>query len=324
MHDNQDYRASSAYSSTPNQTWDELNRPTSLIDDDGNTVTLNWTRDEYKLTSWVVGGVTRTLQYDANDRVVRVTATGSESWDVEYAYDQAGLSAFKTGGDWYYLDRSQRGDVTAIRNSSGVVQAQLRYTAYGEQWSDNTTLARKLGATYNGRDGVLSLSRGLSWMQHRVYSSSTGRFVSADPVEARIGALQAGYNYADGDPITASDPTGHAKIPVGACSVDWGAWNVNRKKMHLEARVKRVYSAISGCKVEACLVSGIYWQSPGVSVGSCGTPRAVIPFGTYSAFSVVDLACKKGQWFTPVAGTWYLAGSVWKLLNPGLGGPQAC
>lgn len=256
---NQDYRASSAYSGTPNQAWDELNRPTSLKDDDGNTVTLNWVRDEYKLESWVVSGVTRTLQYDANDRVVRVAATGSESWDVEYSYDQAGIASFKTGGDWYHLDRSTRGDVTAIRNSSGVTQAQIRYTAYGEQWSDNSTFARKLGATYNGRDRVIGLSEGLSWMTHRVYSSASGRFIGSDAVAARVGGTQSTYNYADGDPVNNLDPSGNATTDQCYYYGDLLGWHeYYGLNVSLQVRASG-YNSVH-CEVRVCFYSGFSYN----------------------------------------------------------------
>jgi RHS repeat-associated protein len=62
--------------------------------------------------------------------------------------------------------------------------------------------------TYNGRDGVVSLGGGHYWMTHRIHASQQGRFVSADPVEAKNGSTQSTYNYEDGDPVNFFDPTG--------------------------------------------------------------------------------------------------------------------
>ena len=207
---NQDYRGSSAYVSTPNQAFDELNRATTLKDVAGSDVSLSWYRDEMMLKSWSVGGVTRTIEYDAGGRIRLVAASGGASWTSEYVYDQAGVSGIKVGGSWYYLDRSRRGDVVGIRDGAGALQATIRYSAYGEVWTDNQALTDRIALGFNGRDGVVSLGDGLYWMGDRVYSAVLGRFVGVDPMEAPAGVTQAGYNYANSDPVNSADPSGRA------------------------------------------------------------------------------------------------------------------
>jgi RHS repeat-associated protein len=150
------------------------------------------------------------MQYDADGRL-RSRTNGT--WSSEYTYDQTGLAAFKTGSNWYYLDRSLRGDITAIRNSSGALQATIRYSAYGQQHvtyesGADTTLATKLGLTYNGRDGVVNLGSDTYWMQHRFYSAGQGRFVSADPTLPVRSWPDTAYGYAGNDPIDFIDPSG--------------------------------------------------------------------------------------------------------------------
>ena len=219
---NQDYRASSAYAGTPNQVWDSLERPIQVKDSSGASVTLVWRDDAHKLDSWSVGGTTRSLSYDADGRVVRMVATGSSSWSSEYDYLNGQLIAFKTGGAWYRLDRSKRGDIAGIRDSSGVLVASIRYSAYGEMWTDNQALVDKLGGGFGGRDGAFRIGDGLVWMGYRVLNVNDTRFISNDPMEARIGTTQSAYNYADGDPVNLLDPTGRGtlRIPTGGCNFE--------------------------------------------------------------------------------------------------------
>ncbi len=222
---NQDYHGSTAYVSTANQYWDELNRPTQLIDDTGTTITLTWYQDKYLLKSYSRGELCHRFQYDADERIRRIQqiadddCVGTENWITDYNHDQAGLAAFTTGGATYYLDRNQRGDITGIRNDSGTLQATIRYTAYGEQYTDNQTLTDKLAHTYNGRDGVTTLGGGLYWMQARVYTSGQSRFVSADPLGGGLTWPDTSYGYGGGNPVNRIDPTGCVTVVEGSVVV---------------------------------------------------------------------------------------------------------
>ena len=210
---NQNYRGACP-ATTPNQTWDVYRRPTQLKIG-GSTMSIVWGAAGENISSWSYQGLTRSLEYDADDHIVSITATGSSSWTLHTDYDRSGLAGYEVGGTRYYLDRSLRGDVTAVRSSAGSGLAKLRYSAFGSPWSDDAQYL-DYGFGFGGADGTLYLGGGIYWMQHRIYDSSVGRFLSVDPEEAVPGSLMATYNYANNNPSTLSDPQG--THPVGFCS----------------------------------------------------------------------------------------------------------
>jgi len=173
---------------------------------------MTWYQDKALLKTYAVSGtgLTHNLYYDANDRLVYANVTGTGGWTSEYTYDQSGLQAMKTGSAWYYTDRSTRGDITAIRDSTGVVDDKIWYDAYGDTNStgSDTTLTAKLGMDYNGRDGVVDLGGGLQWMGARVFSSAQARFTSADSMESQAGTVDGAYLYGANDPVNRVDPSG--------------------------------------------------------------------------------------------------------------------
>jgi RHS repeat-associated protein len=206
---NQIYSGSTAYTGTANQEFDLLGRATKLQSGVGaGIVEMEWYHDKMQLAQWKHGGTTRTLKYDSDGRITRITASGTQNWTSDYHYDETGLAAFTTSANKYYLDRNTRGDIIAIRNASGTLQATIRYTAYGEAWTDNQTLVDKLAHTYNGRDGVISLGGGLYWMTVRTYSATSGRFFSPDPLEPEQSFPNSTYGYAGNDPVNITDPLG--------------------------------------------------------------------------------------------------------------------
>lgn len=211
---NQDYRGSVAYSGTPNQAWDDFNRPTQLINDAGQVVSLTWNADRFQLRSYAVNGLTRTLAFDEQGSLRKVVASGSQTWIVEYIWGRVGIEHVRTGGTTYDLITSKRGDVLALADSAGALSDAPRASVYGAR-GQRSTLFEKVGLGFDGLDGVVDLGEGLHWMRHRVFASDQARFISDDPQASAVGSLASRYNYADGDPVNQLDPSGlDCSLPI--------------------------------------------------------------------------------------------------------------
>ncbi len=112
----------------------------------------------------------------------------------------------------YYL-YDGHGDVRALLNEAGRITDKYRYNAYGE-------LLEKTGDTenhylYTGEyyDGTSNLY----YLRARYMNPSTGTFISMDTYEGSIydpDTLHK-YLYANGNPVTYSDPSGNFASAVG-------------------------------------------------------------------------------------------------------------
>ena len=102
----------------------------------------------------------------------------------------------------YHYD--YRGSTVAITDDAGNVTDRIEYSAYG-------SIIYRTGNTdtpflFNGRYGVQTDPNGLLYMRARYYNPYLCRFLNPDPVGSR-GGLNF-YAYADGNPISNTDPFG--------------------------------------------------------------------------------------------------------------------
>jgi RHS repeat-associated protein len=121
-----------------------------------------------------------------------VTETGTNTSTATYHYDY-------------------RGSTVALTDDSGnVVTDRIEYSSYA-------TMTYRSGNNdtpflYNGQYGVQTDANGLLYMRARYYNSYLCRFITSDPL-CFAGGLNW-YTYADGNPISLSDPFGLNGNPV--------------------------------------------------------------------------------------------------------------
>ena len=183
------------------------------------------------------GGVSYT--YDALGRMVsRGTGSGSTSLAYlgtsdslasdgtsDYTYTPSGTvtAAGTPGGTAYATMTDQHGDLVAAfspTSAAASLAGSSSYSPYGGQTSSGH--AQNLG--YQG--DYTDPSTGLVYMNARWYNPATGTFVSSDtiggsPVPSAVDGNP--YAYANGNPLTETDQTGH--MPTGCvwCGVTgWG------------------------------------------------------------------------------------------------------
>ncbi|NEA64611.1 ricin-type beta-trefoil lectin domain protein [Streptomyces sp. SID12488] len=97
---------------------------------------------------------------------------------------------------------------TAVEESAGQPLTRRSFKPYGES-RGTPAAAWPNRRTYLGVGIDDAATTGLTHIGAREYDQSTGRFVSADPIVDIADPLQMnGYTYANGSPITKSDPSG--------------------------------------------------------------------------------------------------------------------
>ncbi|WP_026423743.1 RHS repeat domain-containing protein [Actinokineospora inagensis] len=206
-----------------------------------------------------IGGGTQNIEYDAEGQVSKVTnANGQVS---TYLYDADGnriiarepsattvyafgqeirLDAGTSTPSWtrYYV---HNGHAIAVRNSvTGLSWLVADHQGSNVSWINATTLAvtKRRMLPYGGDRGVAPSSwpdrhgfvgankdeSGLLRIGARLYDTTSGRFLAADPL-MDIGDPQQMNAYADNSPVTSSDPTG--LFPECGCPSDrYGYYNI--------------------------------------------------------------------------------------------------
>ncbi|MFE9749462.1 RHS repeat-associated core domain-containing protein [Saccharothrix saharensis] len=131
-----------------------------------------------------------------------VTETVDNGTRSSYTRDTEGLliGLKDKAGARYGAITDHQGSVLALVDTNGNLAAEYSYTPYGV-----VTAAGAAAASNPFRYlGAYQLQRGHYLLGYRIYDSAYARFRSPDPT----GQEPNPYNYAQGDPINNSDPTG--------------------------------------------------------------------------------------------------------------------
>jgi RHS repeat-associated protein len=100
-----------------------------------------------------------------------------------------------------YLVSDALGSVRGTVSSTGALTGTTSYDA----WGNPSTAAGLTAATPFGYAGAYTDPDGLLYLINRYYDPATGQFISVDPY---LDQTNAPYTYADGNPVTNTDPTG--------------------------------------------------------------------------------------------------------------------
>ena len=185
----------------------------------GDTLTFKdaFTYDNLnRLQSTTGGGVNDTTPqtsqygYDGSEVVGEYTDTGAlKTRTVRGPWADEPLVAVDNSGSlsWYHAD--ERGSLLAKSDASGHRTAVNTYDEFGIP--SNTSFGL---FGYTGQMYLRYL--GMSFYKARVYSPTMGRFLQPDPIGYGDGLNW--YNYAHGDPVNGSDPSGLS----GACYIPTG------------------------------------------------------------------------------------------------------
>ncbi|MEU9704815.1 polymorphic toxin-type HINT domain-containing protein [Streptomyces sp. NPDC047981] len=166
---------------------------------------------------------TRTL-YLPDARVTVSTVGGAISAERYYTHPGAPTTIRTTAGSAssaklsVLLTDHQGTSTTAVDMSTGQPLTRRAFDPYGNPrgTTDPTATDNWPGRQTFVGTGVNDPTTGLTHIGAREYDPTTGRFISADPIIDITDPLQMnGYTYANGSPVTLSDPSGLA--PDGRC-----------------------------------------------------------------------------------------------------------
>jgi RHS repeat-associated protein len=296
-------------------------------DKQGNTKTrstesLNWDLEGHLASTTDTFGTT-TYLYDADgNRLIRRDPTGSTLYlpDQELRYTSGSASRACTR---YY---SHAGHVVATRTAAGLSWlvsdhqgtalvsvnpltqkvTQRRQTPYGVIRGGTGTWPSTMD---KGFVGGTNDNTGLTHLGAREYDPTIGRFLSVDPVIDHNDPQQLqGYSYANGDPVTMSDPDG--QLP------SWMSKVGSAIKQKVDAHIESAKQAVSSVTQSVTDLGKSAWEGTkaagnwmyehsgdiaavaGVVAMVTPPPIDAIAGATALVFGAIDTykSCKGGDW----------------------------
>jgi RHS repeat-associated protein len=245
----------------------------------GASRTIAWDA-ENRVSQATSGGVTTTFTYDAfGERLKKVSgATTSitpfgDDYEVTngviskyLSVEGLGLILRSQGEDVYWVHTDRLGSITAETNASGQVPPALSrtYRPYGETLTSSGSLTESRGFIDQRND----TTTGLTYLHARYFDPKLGQFLSPDPI-GPAGGLNA-FAYGFGDPINSSDRSGlrpNVCLPGEICRGGDGSPTDGSGGFEVEVR----YDPVSG-SYRSSNPSG----RPGPNGGSGG---GIDPFG---------------------------------------------
>jgi len=195
----------------------------------------------------VVNGV---VTYYPSAQYQQTVSNGTTTVQKTYVFGSLTV-AVSTNGTLNWVLTDQINSTTVTASATGDLNSEIRYTAFGTIRYENGITPTDYRYTGQLQQAVI----GLDYYNARWYDPELGRFVQADTVIANANdpASYDRYAYAGNNPISNSDPTGHAFRTVGPCpwcDRDW----FNYSSLNSQQKLRITVVASIGCLFIGCHV----------------------------------------------------------------------
>ncbi len=204
---------------TTTYTWDFENRLASVQQPGPTTVTFKYDpfgrRIEKGSTVFVYDGANLIEETDLSGNLLARYVFGS-------GIDEPLAASRGTSTEFYQADGL--GSITSLSTTAGVMSDSFVYDSFGNVTSSTGSFAQPF--RYTGREW--DAETGLYYYRARYYDSTTGRFLSEDPIDF-AGGINF-YMYVGNAPTEMTDPTGLCALPCD----EWV-----KKILNLAAEVSR-------------------------------------------------------------------------------------
>ena len=189
---------------TTTYTYDENNHLVGVNTPDGNSSTFVSDALGYRVSATLNGMQVNSLIDPAGlGNVVGQYHTAS-TLIAHYTYGLGLISQTGSSNVASYFDFDAIGSTVGITSASGRYVSDFSYRPFGDRLIQNAQVSS--GFTFAGKIGAMSDGSGFIHMRARDYSTTTGRFVSPDPIGILGGINLLSYSF--NQPTDAVDPTG--------------------------------------------------------------------------------------------------------------------
>ena len=191
------------------------NSQDQLVSMNGGAIQIIYDGDGNRVAKTVVtNGVPTTTSYLVDDlnptgypQVVEELQGGAVTRQYTYGLQRIDENQFINNAwtpSFYGYDGG--GNVRELTNAAGTVTDQYEFDAYGNSFTVSGSTPNEM--MYRGEQFDSDL--GLYYLRARYYNPQSGRFMSRDPLDGKIGDPRSlhKYLYASGDPVNRIDPSG--------------------------------------------------------------------------------------------------------------------
>ena len=241
-----DYDADGQMTARPGQTlaWDSLGRLTEVDD----SVTCD------PISLYTYDALDRLRTVERGEEVLRFDYVGLTTQATQVLDDDTGDPILNVGNDWSgerlavwqdddvrYLQTNGHGDVSWILDPAGMTTGEDPYDVVGsvryDPWGNVVAEGGAAMPEWGFQGSWLDQAAGLYWVVARWYDGSTAEFVSEDLTvgDALLPATRHLYAYGGGDPVGATDPSGHASWIL----IRDHRWDQNSRKADSHWSVRR-------------------------------------------------------------------------------------
>ncbi len=216
-------------------TYDFENRLTSITLPDGTSAAYQYDALGRRTQKSVNGVVTNYL-YDGSDILLEMDVNGVMLARYTHGAGVDQMLTMERGGQTYFYYADRMGSIAALADSNGNPVCSYTYDSFGRT-QPCTALVNPFafaGREYDSESGLYA-------MRARYYDPSTGRFLSADPLDltGRLLLAQSGtarpailrtpqqlnrYGYAAANPLVFRDPSGLSCSKPGGTTVLGSFW----------------------------------------------------------------------------------------------------